>query len=78
MGGHQLIANAPEDDTKPKRWNSPIQGLAADALKAIAVELLHERSREIPGLELVALVHDEVMYMVPEECAEGAGRLGAS
>ncbi|MDP9478789.1 MAG: DNA polymerase, partial [Actinomycetota bacterium] len=48
-----------EVDEKPKRWNAPIQGLAADALKAITAEV-HERREEIPGLELVALVHDEV------------------
>ena len=41
-------------DTKPKRWNSPIQGLAADALKAITVEI-HERRQEVPGLEMVGL-----------------------
>ena len=56
-------------DTKPKRWNSPIQGLAADALKAITVEV-HERRQEVPGLELVGLVHDEVICLVPEEHAE--------
>jgi len=56
-------------DTKPKRWNSPIQGLAADVLKAITVEI-HERRQEVPGLELVGLVHDEVICLVPEEHAE--------
>jgi DNA polymerase-1 len=58
-------------DTKPKRWNSPIQGLAADVLKAITVEV-HERRQEVPGLELVGLVHDEVICLVPEEHAERA------
>jgi DNA polymerase I len=47
-------------DTKPMRWNSPIQGLAADVLKAIAV-IIYERREEIPDLEIVGLVHDEVM-----------------
>ena len=60
-----------EVDEKPKRWNTPIQGLAADALKAITVEV-HERREEVPGLELVALVHDEVICVVPEEYAERA------
>ena len=60
-----------EVDEKPKRWNTPIQGLAADALKAITVEV-HERREEVPGLELVALVHDEVICVVPEEHAERA------
>lgn len=58
-------------DTKPKRWNTPIQGLAADALKAIAVAV-DERRGEVTGLELVALVHDEVICTVPEERAEEA------
>ncbi len=60
-------------DTKPKRRNSPIQGLAADALKAIAVTL-YERREEIPGLEMVGLVHDEVMLLVPEQHADGAAQ----
>lgn len=58
-------------DTKPKRWNSPIQGLAADALKAIAVTI-YERREEIPGLEMVGLVHDEAMLLVPQEHADQA------
>ena len=58
-------------DTKPKRWNSPIQGLAADALKAIAVTV-YERREEIPGLEMVRLVHDEVILLVPEQRADEA------
>ncbi len=58
-------------DTKPKRWNSPIQGLAADVLKAIAVTV-YERREEILGLEMVGLVHDEVILLVPEEHAERA------
>jgi DNA polymerase I len=58
-------------DTKPKRWNSPIQGLAADALKAITVEV-HERRQEVPSLELVALVHDEVICLVSEAHEEEA------
>ncbi len=42
--------------------------LAADASKAIAVAV-HERLGEIPGLEMVGLVHDEVPLLVPEEHA---------
>ncbi len=52
-----------EVDTKTKRWNTPIQGLAADTLKAIAVAA-YERREEIPGLEMVGLVHDEVILLV--------------
>jgi DNA polymerase I-like protein with 3'-5' exonuclease and polymerase domains len=45
--------------------------LAADALKAIAVAV-HERHKEIPGLEMVGLVHDEVLLLAPEEHADRA------
>jgi DNA polymerase I len=58
-------------DTKTKRWNTPIQGLAADTLKAIAVSV-YERREEIPDLEMVGLVHDEVILLVPEEHADRA------
>jgi DNA polymerase I-like protein with 3'-5' exonuclease and polymerase domains len=58
-------------DTKTKRWNTPIQGLAADALKAIAVAV-YERRGEISGIEMVGLVHDEVLLLVPEEHADRA------
>jgi DNA polymerase I-like protein with 3'-5' exonuclease and polymerase domains len=52
-------------------------GYSADALKAIAVEVNALRA-EIPGLELVALVHDEVICVVSEERAdEAAERIGA-
>lgn len=56
-------------DAKPKRWNSPIQGLAADTLKAIAVNI-YERRGEIPDLEIVGSVHDEVLLLAPEQHAE--------
>ncbi|PLS86474.1 MAG: hypothetical protein CYG60_07035 [Actinobacteria bacterium] len=56
---------------KPQAWNTPIQGLAADALKSIAAEV-HERRDEVPGLKLVGLVHDEVLAVVPEEHARVA------
>lgn len=58
-------------DNKPKRWNTPIQGSAANTLKAIAVEA-YERLSEVPGAEIVGLVHDEVLLLVPEEHAERA------
>lgn len=58
-------------DTKPKRWNSPIQRLDADVLKAITVAV-YERRGEIPDLEMVGLVHDEVLLLVPEEHADRA------
>ncbi len=40
--------------------------LAADTSKAIAVAV-HERLEEIPGLQMVGLVHDEVLLLAPEE-----------
>jgi DNA polymerase I-like protein with 3'-5' exonuclease and polymerase domains len=45
--------------------------LAADALKAMAVAV-RERLEEIPGLEMVGLVHDEVLLLAPEEHTERA------
>ena len=45
--------------------------LASDALKAMAVAASHERLEEIPGLQMVGLVHDEVL-LVSEEHAERA------
>jgi DNA polymerase I-like protein with 3'-5' exonuclease and polymerase domains len=46
--------------------NSPIQGGAADVMKAIAVAV-YERRDEVPGMEIVGLVHDEILVTVPEE-----------
>jgi DNA polymerase-1 len=54
-----------------KALNSPIQGGAADVMKAIAVEV-YKRRHEIPGLEIVGLVHDEILVTVPEEHAQAA------
>ncbi len=54
--------------------NSPIQGGAADVMKTIAVAV-HERRHEIPGFEIVGLVHDEILATVPEEHAAAAATL---
>lgn len=62
-----------EVSSKPQAWNTPIQGLAADALKSIAVEV-YERRNEVPGLKLVGLIHDEVLAIVPEEQAQKAAQ----
>jgi DNA polymerase I-like protein with 3'-5' exonuclease and polymerase domains len=51
--------------------NAPIQGGAADVMKAIAVAV-YERRLEVPGLEIVGLVHDEILATVPEEHAQAA------
>ncbi len=62
-----------EITNKPQAWNTPIQGLAADALKSIAVEV-YERRDEVPGLKLVGLVHDEVLAVVPKEQTQVAAQ----
>jgi DNA polymerase-1 len=54
--------------------NTPIQGGAADVMKAIAVAV-YERRLEVPGLEIVGLVHDEILATVPEEHAVAAAAL---
>jgi len=54
--------------------NSPIQGGAADVMKAIAVAV-YERRHEVPGLEIVGLVHDEILATVPEKHAAAAAAL---
>lgn len=45
--------------------NTPVQGTAADMLK-IAVRELWERRDEHPNANLIMLVHDEIIYEVPE------------
>jgi DNA polymerase I-like protein with 3'-5' exonuclease and polymerase domains len=54
--------------------NSPIQGGAADVMKTIAV-VVYDRRLEVPGLEIVGLVHDEILATVPEEHASAAAAL---
>jgi DNA polymerase I-like protein with 3'-5' exonuclease and polymerase domains len=61
-----------EKDTQA--LNSPIQGGAADVMKSIAVAV-YERRLEVPGLEIVGLVHDEILATVPEEHAAAAAAL---
>src|SRR5215208_1375350 len=58
-----------EKDTQA--LNSPIQGGAADAMKSIAVAV-YDRRHEVVGLEIVGLVHDEILATVPEEHAQAA------
>ncbi len=60
--------------TNRQALNSPIQGTAADVLKAIVVAL-SERCKEVPGLQIVGLVHDEVLCTVPKEHAAAAAAL---
>jgi DNA polymerase I len=58
-----------EKDTQA--LNTPIQGGAADVMKAIAVAV-YERRSEVPGFEIVGLVNDEILATVPEEHAAAA------
>ena len=53
---------------KDEAANFPVQGTAADGLKA-AVALVWERRAECPGAVPVLFVHDEVVVEVP--AAEG-------
>jgi DNA polymerase I-like protein with 3'-5' exonuclease and polymerase domains len=43
-------------------------------MKAIAVAV-YERRLEVPGLEIVGVVHDEILATVPEEHAPAAAAL---
>src|SRR5215213_6730332 len=61
-----------EKDTQA--LNSPIQGGAADVMKSIAVAV-YDRRHEVVGLEIVGLVHDEILATVPEEYAAAAAEL---
>src|SRR5215213_8616860 len=63
-----------EKDTQA--LNSPIQGGAADVMKSIAVAV-YKRRPEVPGLEIVGLVHDEILATVPEERTQAAHDLVA-
>lgn len=51
--------------------NFPVQGTAADGLKA-AMALLWERRAEMPGAVPVLFVHDEIVLEVPEANGEKA------
>ena len=56
-------------ENRRQRWNAPIQGTATDAFRAAAAALL-ERRDEVGGFRIIALIHDEVVLLVPEETAE--------
>jgi len=57
-------------DTNSQRYNTPIQGLAADVMKAIAVAVVEEIVETTEGAEINALIHDEVVLLAPEEVAK--------
>jgi DNA polymerase I len=51
--------------------NSRVQGTGADILK-LALARLFENRGAVPGVKLVAAVHDEVVVEAPSESAEQA------
>ena len=56
-------------DNPRQRWNAPIQGTATDAFK-LAAEHLYEYQDEVGGFRIVALIHDEVVLLVPADRIE--------
>ena len=62
-----LVGSRAPSSSSPSR--PEVAPLGADALKVITVAV-YERREEIPDLEMVGLVHDEVILLVPEERAE--------
>jgi DNA polymerase I len=55
----------------PEALNTPIQSGALDVMKAIACAAYERRPEEYP-VEIVGLVHDEILLVVAEEHAEAA------
>jgi len=58
-----------------QRWNSPIQGLAADTFKAIVAEVQAQILEPYDDVELIGLVHDEVLLLAPDGVAEEVAAL---
>jgi DNA polymerase I-like protein with 3'-5' exonuclease and polymerase domains len=56
--------------SNPQRFNTPIQGTAADVMKAISVSVVEEIVDANQDVELYALIHDEVVLLVPENMAQ--------
>ena len=54
-----------------ERLNTPIQGTAADGLKA-ALGLLWQRRDEMPEARVIIACHDEIVVEAPSEQAEAA------
>jgi DNA polymerase I-like protein with 3'-5' exonuclease and polymerase domains len=57
--------------SNPQRFNTPIQGTAADVMKTIAVAVVDEIVEGTPEVELSALIHDEVVLLAPADTAQG-------
>lgn len=61
----------PPGEGHTERLNTPIQGTAADGLKA-ALGLLWQRRQEMPEARVIIACHDEIVIEVPVEHAETA------
>jgi DNA polymerase-1 len=61
----------PSGDGHTERLNTPIQGTAADGLKA-ALGLLWQRREEMPEARVIIACHDEIVVEAPIEQGEAA------
>jgi len=55
--------------------NSPIQGSAADLIKAAMIAVARRLHEELPGTKMILQVHDELIFETPEKDLEAARRL---
>jgi len=53
--------------------NTPIQGTAADLIKAAMISIHSDLAKQVPGARMLLTVHDELLFEVPEREAEKAG-----
>jgi DNA polymerase-1 len=71
LGRRRLVVGGEYQNMLGLGLNTPVQGTAGDMLK-IAVRELWERREEFSDAKMVMLVHDEIVYEVPEERAAKA------
>ena len=57
-------------ENKRQRWNAPIQGTGVDCFKAAAAALLEGRGESGFDFKIIALIHDEIVLLVPEDHAD--------
>ncbi len=69
--GRRRILEKPPQFTE--KCNTPIQGTAADILKR-ALGLLYQKLKNT-GIQIIAVVHDEIILETPEEKAEEAAAI---